>query len=266
VHECRTERSHSQPSIGGIRVLRTDRSNPIDLHVQRSVGQIVQSALAVYGHYPVLFALLAVAVVAPYDLLVLVVTGSAPLGKQSTSVSTTLTLSLLDFALIGPLVSALHIHAVVAIGEGEQPKLLSVAWRGLRVLPVVAAAQIIAGLGIGIGLFAFIVPGIFLLIRWAVVAQVAAIEHTDWLGALRRSGELTRGNYLHVLGLIAVTAVVSLALRQGGQAIAETSAQAPQVLLGIVLDTLARAFAALTTAILFFDLLARKRAQAVTGS
>jgi hypothetical protein len=246
--------------------LRTDRSNPIDLHARRSVGQIVQAALAVYGRYPVLFVLLAVAVVAPYDLLVLVVTGSAPLGKQSASVSTALTLSLLDFALIGPLVSALHIHAVIAIGEGRQPKLLGVAWRGLRVLPVVTAAQIIAGLGIGIGFFAFIVPGVLLLIRWAVVAQVAAIEHTDWLGALRRSGELTRENYLHVLGLIAVAAVVSLALRQGGEAITQTSAQAPQVLLGIALDTVARAFAALTTAILFFDLLARKREPRPAGA
>jgi hypothetical protein len=239
--------------------LTTDRSNSIDLRSPRSVGQIVEAAVSVYGRYPLLFAVLALAVVAPYDLVVLAVTGSAPLGRQGATVSTALSLTLLDFALIGPLVSALDIHALVAIGEGRRPRLLNVAWRGLRVLPVVAAAQIVAGIGIGVGFFALLVPGVILLIRWAVVAQVAALEHTDWLGALRRSGELTRGNYLHVLGIIAVTAVVGLALREAGAAVVQTSTAAPQVLLGIVLDTAARTFAALSAAILFFDLVARQR-------
>jgi hypothetical protein len=222
------------------------------------VAQIAVAALGLYGRYPLLFALLALAVVAPYELLVLAVTGSAPLGQQRASPGTSVILIVLGVALVGPLVSALYVQAVVMIRQAEQPRLLSAARRGLLVLPVVAAAQIVATIGIAVGVFAFIIPGVILLIRWAVVAQVAATEGTDWIGALRRGGELTRGNYLHVLGLIALTTVVNLGVSQAAEAIAGTSAHAPQVLLGIVVQTATRSFAALTTTILFFDLLARK--------
>jgi hypothetical protein len=240
--------------------LTREESRRIEVQEPRSVLQIAGAALALYGRYPVLLAVLALAVVTPYELLVLAVTGSAPLGHQSASPGTSVILSLLDVALVGPFVSALYVQAVATIDRGERPTLLSVAQRGLLVLPVVAAAQIVAAIGIGIGVFAFVIPGVILLIRWAVVAQVAAAERTDWLGALRRSGQLTAGNYVHVLGLVALTTVVTLLLSQAGEAVTGTSAHAPQVALGIVVQTVVRSFAALTTAILFFDLLARKAA------
>jgi hypothetical protein len=73
--------------------------------------------------------------------------------------------------LITPLVSALHIHGVVAIGEARRPHLGTVGRRGLQVLPVVAAADIMSSIGIALGYVALIVPGILLGLRWAVVAQ-----------------------------------------------------------------------------------------------
>jgi len=85
-------------------------------------------------------------------------------------------LLLLDFALVGPFVSALHARAVAELAEGRTPRLREVAISGARTLPVVAAAQIIAGIGIGLGAVLFIIPGILLAIRWAVVAQVAAFS------------------------------------------------------------------------------------------
>ena len=115
-------------------------------------------------------------------------------------------------ALVGPLVSALHVNAVSLIGSGQRPKLVSVAQQGLQALPVVAAAQIIAGLGIGLGLIALVLPGIILALRWAVVAQVAATERTDWQGALRRSHQLTTGHYLHVFGVLVIASLVDYAL------------------------------------------------------
>jgi hypothetical protein len=223
------------------------------------VAEIVVAAVRLFANHPLLFTLLALAVVAPYELLVLAATGSPPLGGSLHSASTTLTLGLVDVALVGPFVSTLDVHAVVLIGHGERPKLAAVAWRGLQVLPVVAAAQIIAALGIAIGLFAFVIPGLILLIRWAVVAQVAAIERTDWLGALRRSAELVRGEYLHVFGLLFVAAAVNVAVTLGAQAIIGTKARAGDVAVAIAAATLTRSFTALATAILFFDLTARGR-------
>lgn len=221
--------------------------------------EVIGSALALFARYPLLFAGLALAVIGPYELVVLAVTHAAPLAQQHTRASTAFVLFLLDFALVGPFVSALHVNAVSLIGTGKRPQLVAVALQGLRVLPVVAAAQIIAGLGIGLGLIALVLPGIILALRWAVVAQAAATERTDWQGALRRSSQLTSGHYLHILGVVAVASVVNYALARGGEAIAGTGAGVGPVVLGIALATIARSFTALATAMLFFDLLAREK-------
>jgi hypothetical protein len=228
------------------------------LQTPRSAAEIISFALQVYRRYPLLFALLALGVVAPYELIVLAVTGRSPFGQQSGTVSSVLVLSLLEFAVVGPLISALHIHAVQSIAGGEQPDLGEVAARGLRVLPTVAAAQIVATLGIGLGFILLVIPGVLLLLRWAVVAQAAAIENESWIDALRRSAQLTRGNYLHVLGLVAITGVVAIGLRDVGLLLAGSHAQAQNVAVGIVVETVARSFMALTFAVLFFDLVARR--------
>ncbi|MGZ4260745.1 MAG: hypothetical protein ACXVR0_10570, partial [Solirubrobacteraceae bacterium] len=166
---------------------------------------------------------------------------------------------LVDVALVGPLISALYAHAVVSIARNERPSIVKVVSRVARVLPVVVAAQIVAAIGIGVGLLAFIIPGIYLLIRWVVVAQAAALEHTDWMGALRRSGELVRGNFVHVFGVVIVTTAVNLGLSEAAGAVSGNKTQAADAIIGIAVGTIIRSFAALTTAILYFDLLARER-------
>lgn len=222
--------------------------------------EIVAATLALYRRYPVLFVVLALGVVVPYELIVLAITGITPFGAQSAKVSTLLLLSLIDFALVGPLISALYVHAVRRIAAGEQPVLSEVALQGMRVLPTVAAAEIIATLGIALGFIALIIPGLILWLRWAVVAQVAAIDDDNWIEALRRSAKLTSGNYLHVFGLLVLTGVVAVLLRDGGAGVTGSHAQAWAVALGIAVETIARSFVALASAVLFFDLVARQRA------
>jgi hypothetical protein len=235
--------------------------SPIEVQRPRSIGEIIGAAVTLYGRYPVVFLVLALAVTAPYELIVLAALGSSPIGGHSANASTALILVLVDVALVAPLISALYAHAVVAIGQGEQPSLLIVARRVAPVLPVVAAAEIAAGLGIGLGLLAFLIPGIVLLIRWAVVAQAAALEHPDWIGALRRSGELTRGHYLHVFGVLILTTAVNLGLSGVAGAVSGGRTRASDVILEIAFGTIIRSFTALTTAILYFDLRAREAGQ-----
>jgi hypothetical protein len=237
-----------------------DRPKQLALSTPRTVLEVAVGALRLLARRPVLFLTLALAVIAPYELLVLAITGAAPLGQQSTRASTAFTLLLIDFAFVGPLISALFVHAVVKIGQGVRPELLDVARRGLTVLPVVAAAQIVAGLGIALGLLAFILPGVLLALGWAVVAQAAAIERPDWIGALRRSRQLTRGLYPHVLGVVLIAGLVGYLLTGAGSAAAGTTRHAWAVVLGIAVITLTRAFTSLTSALLYFDLVARAQA------
>ena len=236
-----------------------DRQPPLRLDKPLSVGEMMLTSLQLFARHPAAFGLLALAVIAPYELIVLAITGTAPLGQQGAKPSTVFTLLLIEAAFIGPLISALYVQAVVVIGAGERLRMLEVVLRGARVLPVVAAAQIVAAIGIALGLLVLIVPGVILAIRWAVVAQAAAVERTDWLGALRRSGQLASGNYLHVFALIVLVTAVNFVLSVAGESITGSSKAAGAVILGIAVQTIIRSFAALVTAVLYFDLLARHR-------
>jgi hypothetical protein len=235
----------------------------IDLDRERSVREILHATLVIYWRYPLLFATLALVVIAPYELARLAVTGNGPL-SSSQNVRADGLFDLLDLSLIGPLISALHIHAVLEIGQGRRPRLGSVAMQGLRVLPVVAAAEIIANILIGIGLIAFIVPGLLLAVRWSVVAQTAAVDNEGWLAALRRSGRLAAGNYGHIFGLLVIIWLVTVAIGVAGSLIVASATPGPValshgsgvgwVLIGIAVHTVIASFTALTLAILYFDL------------
>jgi hypothetical protein len=238
-----------------------EASSAIDLGRERSALEILGTALAMYRRYPLLFATLAVGVIAPYELARLAVTGFGPLGNgMAGEEGTFLLFELIYYVLVGPLISALHVHAVIEIGDGRRPKLGLVAMQGLRVLAVVVAAEIVAGTLIGLGFLALIVPGVLLSLRWAVVAQTAAVDHEGWLPALRRSAKLTAGHYWHIFRVLLAIGLLTFAIAAlagafigGGH-----SASAVSVLIGIVVYTIIASFGALTLAVLYFDLRARE--------
>jgi hypothetical protein len=238
-----------------------EASSAIDLGRERSALEILRTARVMYRRYPLLFATLAVGVIAPYELAQLAVTGVGPLGSGTTAnEGTFLLFELIYYVLVGPLISALHVHAVIEIGEGRRPRIGPVALRGLQVLAVVVAAEIVAGILIGLGFVALIVPGILLSLRWSVVAQTAAVDHEGWMPALRRSAKLTAGHYWHIFRVLLaigfltfLIAAIAGALVGGGHSTGIAS-----VLIGIVVYTIVASFAALTLAVLYFDLRARE--------
>jgi hypothetical protein len=235
-----------------------DPRTHVDLSRSRTVGEIVRSSVSLVAGSPGVFAVLAAAVVVPFELIVYAVTGTAPLG-QTSNLKTAIVVLLIGFLLIGPLLSALYANALTEIAHGVAPSLRGVVADSLRALPVVVAAQIIAGIAVGIGLFAFIVPGVILAVRLAVVAQVAALEGTDWPGALRRAATLTHRHGWHILGLILCVYLVNLILTQLGVLIAGEGSNALQLIVGILVALVVQSFQAVTLAVLYFDLLARER-------
>jgi hypothetical protein len=122
----------------------------------------------------------------------------------------------------------------------------------------VAAADIITSAGIFLGVLALIIPGVVLVLRWAVVSQAAALEHEGWLSAVRSSARLTAGYYWHVGGLLLFTAVLSTGVFFGARAISLGSTSGlGSVTVGIAVYTIIASFSALTLALLYFDLRAR---------
>jgi hypothetical protein len=78
------------------------------------------------------------------------------------------------------------------------------------------AVSLLFGIGVAIGFVLLIIPGLYLLVIWSVVAPVTVLEQPGVFDAFRRSRELVRGNGWAVFGVIVVVflavAVVSIAV------------------------------------------------------
>jgi hypothetical protein len=224
----------------------------------RSARQLFSAAFELYRRFPLLFLVLAAAVIVPYQAIVLAATGAGPFAHGSLSFGVSSLLTLIEVALIGPLVSALHVHAVSEVAAGREPQLVPVARRGLQVLPVVAAAEIIAWLGMIVGFLALIVPGIVLWLRWYVVAQAAAIENASWQSALRRSRQLTAGRYRHIIVfsiyVVLVTVVPTMLV---GFAFGHKTTTVASFSVGVILQVFTWSVSALAAALMYFDLRVR---------
>jgi ABC-type multidrug transport system fused ATPase/permease subunit len=132
----------------------------------------------------------------------------------------------------------------------------SLASSALPVVWPLVLAGILAGLAIGIGLLLLIVPGLYLLTIWAVLAPVIVIERRDVMSAFGRSRELVRGNGWQVFGVIVVLFLLQLVVTGVIQAIANSVADS--VVGFSVADLLVRLLvaplSALAAAVLFFEL------------
>jgi len=101
------------------------------------------------------------------------------------------------------------IRASLAVAEGRAPSVgmlvITDGW-GPYLL-----ASILVGLGVLIGLFLLIVPGIILALMWEfygfVIAEDPTISPVD---ALQRSAEITRGHRCQLLGLGLLLALINV--------------------------------------------------------
>jgi hypothetical protein len=222
----------------------------LDLGRTRTVGEIFRDSLWLFTRAPLLFILLSGVVVVPYRVVAVLLEH----GKSGLSARAELLLLLVGVALIEPCIATFQVQALLAFGDGQRPDLRGVVRRGLVVLPPVAAAVIISAVGITLGLFCFLIPGLLLAIRWAVVAPTAAVEQVNWPAALRRSGEVARGNYWRILGLL----VGVLLLNDIPAEIIGSGNHLVAVIVGTVVAIATQSFATLVVCLLYFDLRARE--------
>jgi hypothetical protein len=133
------------------------------------------------------------------------------------------------------------------------------------VLPLIVVS-LLAGLGIGIGLVLLVVPGLFLLTIWAVVAPVCVLERPGILRAFGRSRELVRGHGWTVFAALVLVFLIVLAagLVAGVVGVALGGGDGPQAVAGWILNALVQPIAALTAAVLYFALRPQPSAPDVT--
>jgi hypothetical protein len=117
-------------------------------------------------------------------------------------------------------------------------------------------AGILAGIAIGIGLLLLIVPGLFLLTIWAVLAPVIVIERKDAMSSFGRSRELVRGHGWQVFGVILVLFLLQFLVTGVIQALANSVADSVvgYSLADLIVRLLVAPLSALAAAVLFFEL------------
>ena len=82
-----------------------------------------------------------------------------------------------------------------------------------RVQPKLGAlilAGILAGLGIVVGLILLIVPGLYLLARWSMIAPAIILENVSATESFSRSHALVRGRAWPVFGILIVLFVINV--------------------------------------------------------
>ncbi len=231
----------------------------LEIERPRSATELIDATFALYRRYPWLFLVLAAVVIVPYEVLDAIPALGLVHGVANGLIG--FALGIADIALVLPLISALHVYAVDDVRQGRQPDIGSVARRGMATLAVVSPAVLLSWLGIMAGLIAVIVPGVLLYLRWSVVAQTASLEAKDWRQALARSRVLTYGRYRHIFALLLLVAVITWSPSLVIHIIFGLKTTVASFLIDAVISIPVTSFTALATAMLYFDLTAREKAE-----
>ena len=155
----------------------------------------------------------------------------------------------------GTLFTAMVVELVSDVQDGRRDfssgQLLRAATPMLGQLIIVG---LVAGVGIVIGLFLLIVPGLILITIWSVFVPVIVLERAPGLASLARSRELVRGNGWQVFGVLLVLFVLVGLLTVLIDSAAASAGTGAGIVVRVVLGVLTAPFSALAAAVLYFDL------------
>jgi hypothetical protein len=89
---------------------------------------------------------------------------------------------------------------------GSTGALLGAAWKRAGAL---VGVSLLTGVGVGIGLFLLVVPGLILFTRWSLAVPVVMLEGRAPRDAMRRSAELVKGHGWRVFAVFSTVTVAA---------------------------------------------------------
>ncbi|HEX6666426.1 MAG TPA: hypothetical protein VF081_07515 [Solirubrobacterales bacterium] len=163
------------------------------------------------------------------------------------------------FIVLPPIVWSLYegvvVNLVRALREGLPAppvrELLRATW---AVAPPLIGVGLLYSVGTTVGTALLVVPGLILMILWAVVTPAVVIEGCEVIAAFRRSQALSRESEWRIFVVILVVAVINLGPVFLFRDLAETSFP-----LAVLLGTVLAPIEGLVAAALYYRLLAIER-------
>ena len=132
-------------------------------------------------------------------------------------VSVLATLGMAMVLLVPALIAAAWSQAATIVAVSrihlDQPVSIAGAFGAIksRILPI-AIMIVVVGFLTGLGFIFFIVPGILLMLRWALVIPVAVLESRGLGDAMTRSADLTAGDRGRILAIYVLYFILTLAV------------------------------------------------------
>jgi hypothetical protein len=246
---------------------------PTDFSAPRELGDLVEQTFELYGRHARVFLTLAAIVVLPVQFI----WGGFGLGELTGGYDEHVPagLDLLDTAIgilvTTPLITAMHVTAVLDLTRGDAPSVRRSAQVALDAFPMILGAMLIYVAGVALGLVLLVVPGIYWAVRWYFVTQAVVVEGRRGAGALEESARLVDGSWWRLVGIGVVfnLIVAPLGVAAGiGVRAAARSADAGIVELAgyAVVQTITLSFLALATTLVYLDLRLRREGAAPTGA
>jgi hypothetical protein len=159
------------------------------------------------------------------------------------------------FWVLSTIYQGMVVKLVQDVEDGKRDHSVGELLRSVEpvLLPLMAVGVLFA-IGVGIGFVLLIIPGLYLMTIWCVVAPVTVLEHPGVFKAFGRSRELVKGNAWAVFGVILgiFFAVVLVSIIAG--LIASGLGSVGRSLVEWAVDTAIAPVAALAATVLYFTL------------
>jgi hypothetical protein len=168
-------------------------------------------------------------------------------------------------ALAQAVVQLGSVEAVAEVYLDREPNWRTSLGAGLKRLPAGIGVFLIAIVPLIVGFLLCLLPGIWLAVMWSMVVPVLAVERLGPGASLGRSWKLVKNRFWPVLGVLALSFLITLVIQSVLSAVVTASflfsgsvATEIQALVNTVSRILVTPFTASVIAVLYFDLRVRQ--------
>lgn len=116
------------------------------------------------------------------------------------------------------------------------------------------AVSVLGAIGLAIGFVLLVIPGLILMVMWAVIAPVTVLERPGVFAAFGRSRELVRGNGWPVFGVLVLVYLVVFIVSLVAAAASGALGSVGRALVDWVVTAAAAPATALSASVLYFAL------------